>query len=245
MAENPSLLDRAKSLADELKQPLFNRAITYRILLVVTEKGLVLQLPDEKNLGPVTVDFLKGAMAHRRQHGGGRNQLLARAVGLSNKKNLSVLDLTAGLGRDAFILAHLGCQLTMIERHPVIAALLEDGMARAKKEAWFQALNLTLIKTDAQHYLKNLNQNTLPDVIYLDPMYPERKKSALVKKEMRVLRELAGNDTDANECLSTALTLPWAKKRVVVKRPRLAPTLAGPEPTLVFSGKSTRFDVYL
>ena len=190
--------------------------------------------------GTIYVDFLSGKLTHRRQFGGGRGQLIAKAVGLQKEKQPHVLDVTAGLGVDAFVLATLGCHVTLLERNPIIAAALKDGLARAKKDDWFRTLRLRFVECDAAAYLKNLKK--LPDVIYMDPMYPERKKTALAKKEMRLLRYVVGDDTDAPELLTIALTK--AKKRVVVKRPRLAATIDHRKPDLVFTGKSSRFDVY-
>lgn len=102
--------------------------------------------------------------------------------------------------------------------------------------------NLQLIAQDGLNYLEQLSELDKPEVIYLDPMYPHRTKSALVKKEMRILRHLVGNDQDAQMLCQQALQK--AKKRVVVKRPRIAePLLAKPD--IVFSGSNSRFDVYL
>lgn len=241
-AQNKHCSAKAKRLALKLNLPFV--AIDnhdYPTLLVVTDTRLELRLTEPKSPGPVYVDFLSGTLAHRRQFGGGRGQLIAKAIGIQPKKQLSVLDVAAGLGRDAFVLANLGCKVTMIERNPIIAALLQDGLKRAKEEEWFKTLTLKLIEDDAIHFLKNLKN--LPDVIYIDPMFPTRKKSALVKKEMRVLRHVVGEDEDVAALLSLAITK--AKKRVVVKRSRLAPTIQGCEPDLVFQGKSSRFDVYL
>ena len=152
-----------------------------------------------------------------------------------------MLDVTAGLGRDAFVLALLGCKVTMCERSRILCDVLQDGLQRAEKEAWFRALSLTLINIDAVDYLKNINIK--PDVIYIDPMFPEKTKSALVKKEMRVLREVVGDDKDAEELFTIALK--QAKKRVVVKRARLAPAVTAHKPQIVFTGESSRFDVYI
>ncbi len=199
---------------------------------------------DEKNApSPIYVDFLEGALAHRKKYGGGKNQLIAKAVGIKPKSILSVLDLTAGLGRDAFVLATLGCHVVMCERSPMIYALLQDGMLRAQKEAWFRDLHLQLIECDGLAYLSQLTPDHFPDVIYIDPMFPEKTKSALVKKEMRMLRDVVGDDTDAEKLLNAALFV--AKKRVVVKRAKLAPTLTEKKPSVVYEGKSSRFDVYL
>lgn len=199
---------------------------------------------DEKNApSPIHVDFLEGALAHRKKYGGGKNQLIAKAVGIKPKSTLSVLDLTAGLGRDAFVLAILGCHVVMCERSPMIYALLQDGMHRAQKESWFRDLHLQLKECDGLTYLSQLTPDHFPDVIYIDPMFPEKTKSALVKKEMRMLRDVVGDDTDAEKLLNAALCV--AKKRVVVKRAKLAPTLTDKKPSVVYEGKSSRFDVYL
>lgn len=213
----------------------------YLFLLRLNTKQLELVSLKEK-IKPIYVDFTKGKLQHRRLYGGGKQQLIARAVGLRNNKNLTVLDLTAGLGEDAFVLANLGCQVTMIERSKIIAALLEDGLRRASQAAWFSKLELKLLHTESKRYLERLPEAHRPDVIYLDPMFPSRNNSALVKKEMRVLRELVGEDEDASSLLVIARSV--AKKRVVIKRPRLAPPLENTPADIVYSGKSSRFDVY-
>ncbi|QTS84216.1 class I SAM-dependent methyltransferase [Coxiella endosymbiont of Amblyomma nuttalli] len=212
----------------------------YPFLLAITRSHLALQSTVTQAHGSIYIDFLKGAVAHRRLFGGGRSQLLARAIKLKSNAYPTVLDLTAGLGRDAFVLANLGCDVTMLERHPIIAALLRDGLERAQKAKWFQFLKFKLIETDAQCYLSTLKRSY--DIIYVDPMYPVRKKSALVKKEMRLLRNIVGANDDATKLLSLALQK--AKHRVVVKRPRLAPPLDGVIPNTTYAGKSSRFDVY-
>ena len=215
--------------------------MTYQ--LVRFNDRLSLKSSDKNAPGAVYVDFVDGALMHRKKFGGGKNQLIAKAIGIKPKVKLSVLDVTAGLGRDAFVLATLGCDVVMCERSPIIFALLEDGLKRAEKESWFSDLSLKLIHADAIHYLSTISAEDKPDVIYIDPMFPDRNKSALVKKEMRVLREIVGDDVDSAQLLKAALNV--AKKRVVVKRSKLAPTLTDQKPDVVFMGKSSRFDVYL
>ncbi len=212
--------------------------------LVVTADRLELRTAGPHAPGPVFVDFVGGAVGHRHRFGGGRGQPLARAVGLKAGAIPTVLDATAGLGRDAFVLADLGCSVRLVERSPVIAALLRDGLRRAAAEPELAPIvdRMTLIEGDAKTYLATLADTDRPDVVYLDPMYPHRTKSALVKKEMRVFRAVVGEDPDAPGLLAAALTC--ARRRVVVKRPRLAPSLEGPKPTTVIEGKTTRFDVY-
>lgn len=191
-----------------------------------------------------TVDFLSGKMKYRRQHTSLRREALARALGLKNiMPHPTIIDATAGLARDSFILAALGFEVTLLERSPVIHALITDGMQRALKDPETAPIiaRMHLIQADAISWLKN--HDPRPDLIYLDPMFPERKKSALPKKNMRIFHEIVGDDLDAAALLETALAC--AASRVVVKRPRLAATLAGPRPSFSISGSSSRFDVYL
>ncbi|MBF0369001.1 MAG: class I SAM-dependent methyltransferase [Magnetococcales bacterium] len=215
----------------------------YTHLLVLTPKGLELRHLGQTRQHPLYIDFVGGRFGHRRR-GGGR-QSLARAVGFKGGIKPRVVDATPGLGRDAFLLAALGCRVEMVERSPIIAALLADGLKRAREAPETQKIardHLHLVVGDARAYLTNTPTTQRPDVVYLDPMYPHRDKSALVKKEMRWLRELVGNDSDAPQLLAVALES--AKKRVVVKRPRLAPPLEGPAPGFIIPGRTTRFDVY-
>jgi 16S rRNA (guanine1516-N2)-methyltransferase len=191
----------------------------------------------------LVIDFLTKQHHYRRQHGGGVKQALAKAVGLKAKQTLSVLDTTAGLGVDSFVLACLGAQVTAIERHPLLAALLADGLRRLDDAGDPVAKHLCFIHAEAQTYLPSLAETSFPDVIYLDPMYPSSKKSALHKQSMRLLRELVGDDNDASTVLTTALF--YAQQRVVVKRPRLAPLLSPHQPHHQLLGKAARFDIYL
>lgn len=185
---------------------------------------LTLLKRDEPKLGGISVDFVSGAVAHRRKFGGGRGQSIAKAVGLKQGISPTVVDGTAGLGRDGFVLASLGCNVTLIERHPIVASLLEDGLRRGYQDAdigpWLTE-RMRLVHASSLTALVDLGQQV--DVVYLDPMYPHREKSALVKKEMRVFQSLVGADTDADGLLAPAMAL--ASKRVVVKRPDYAEDL--------------------
>ncbi|UZE97138.1 class I SAM-dependent methyltransferase [Alkalimarinus alittae] len=193
--------------------------------------------------GPVNADFVSGKVDHRRKFGGGKGQMIAKAVGLKSGITPQVLDATAGLGRDAFVLASLGCQMTLLERSPVVAELLSAGLERARLSydvAPIASL-MTLINADSIEWL-TAQTEPVADVIYLDPMFPDRDKSSLVKKEMRLFKPLVGGDLDAAELLKAALEK--ARYRVVVKRPRKAPEIEGIKPTLKLEGKSSRYDVY-
>lgn len=217
--------------------------------LVLTASQLELRKRDEPKLGAVFVDLVGGAVGHRRKFGGGKGQSIAKAVGLNKGATPTVLDATAGLGRDAFVLASLGCKVMMVERHPVVAALLEDGLERAKADAeiggWVGE-RMTLLHASSHDALDKLaDDDSLerPDVVYLDPMYPHKKKSALVKKEMRVFQSLVGADDDADGLFEPAFAL--ATKRVVVKRPDYAEFLDGKTPSTQIETKKNRFDVYV
>ncbi|MCG7535176.1 class I SAM-dependent methyltransferase [Pseudoalteromonas sp. OOF1S-7] len=212
--------------------------------LTYDEAGLQLLKLDEPKLGGIRVDFVTGASAHRRKFGGGKGQAIAKAVGLNKGATPVVLDATAGLGRDAFVLAALGCEVILHERHPVVAALLFDGLERAYQDSeigsWMQQ-NMRMIFGSSHDLLAQSELN--PDVVYLDPMFPHREKSAQVKKEMRVFQSLVGGDADADALLPFAYAL--ATKRVVVKRPDYAPFLNEQKPSMQIETKKNRFDVYV
>jgi len=200
-------------------------------------------LTDAK-LGSMTVDFLDKRLAYRRKFGGGRRQMIAKAVGVKKGVCPTVVDGTAGFGRDAFLLAALGCRVHMIERSPIIGLLLEDGLERAAHDPdigpWVRD-RLSMSVMDAGKGFGSLPFS--PDVVYLDPMYPEKKKPALVKKEMRLLKLLVGDDRDAEQLLPEALRT--AKARVVVKRPAHAGSLGQRKPNMSLKTVKNRFDLYL
>jgi len=236
------------------------------LLLLVSATGLALQLtrrglgreaaadtvkprrrPSGQVLpGPVRVDFGSDDMRHRRRSG--HNELLGRAVGVSARRSLHVVDATAGLGRDSFVLADMGCTVTLCEREPVIAAMLSRGLlaALASGDDWLAgvARGMSLVATDARELAPQQLAST--DVIYLDPMFPPRDKSAAVKKEMALFHVLLGHDISDQD--ADALLL-WAigqdVSRVVAKRPARAPVLAGKKPSHSVGGKAVRFDVYV
>lgn len=237
----PQYAEQASSWASRLGLPL--QADHAEFALQLDETGLQLQLLGPQAPGPVRVDFLEGGAAHRRQFGGGSGQMIAKAVGIQPGIRPSILDATAGLGRDAFVLATLGCDLVMIERQPLIAALLEDGLARARNDMEVRTIveRMHLRQGNAIELMIDW-QAEPPQVIYLDPMFPHREKSALVKKEMRLFRPFVGDDLDADTLLVQALAL--ATHRVVVKRPRKAPAIAGAKPGYSLEGKSSRYDIY-
>lgn len=237
----PEYQGQAVEWAERLGLPMLDDMAGFAVQ--VGADGLQVQQLGPQAPGPVRVDFVEGQAAHRRLFGGGNGQMIAKAVGIAQGVRPVVLDCTAGLGKDAFVLASLGCQMTLIERQPLIAALLEDGLQRGRGDAEVGPIvqRMRLLVGNAIEQMRAW-QGEAPQVIYLDPMFPHRDKSALVKKEMRVFRPLVGDDLDAPALLAAALEL--ASHRVVVKRPRKAPIIEGPKPSHSLEGKSSRYDIY-
>ena len=213
-------------------------------LLVGPHRGrLCLRAVGDRVGTGICVDFVGGATGYRRRSGISRRQTIARAVGLNRSGNLTVLDATGGLGRDAFLLACLGCRVKIVERSVVLGALLRDGLGRAEladdDELRSVIGRMELVIDDARRVLEGLQDAT--DVVYIDPMYPPSARSALAKREMRLCRALVGDDADAGELLTAARS--FASRRVVVKRHRRVPSL-GPEPDHQYMGRRVRYDVY-
>ncbi|MGL6046359.1 MAG: class I SAM-dependent methyltransferase [Vogesella sp.] len=200
--------------------------------------------------GAVYAEFVEGAAKHRREQGGGRGQPVAKAVGLKGAKDLPrIVDATAGLGGDSFVLATLGCQVTLLERSPVAAALLFDALERASVHPDTQDIvaRMTLIHTNAIDWLAQqaeLPWAQRPDVVFVDPMFPDTdKKSAAAKKGMQAFQHVIGDDMDSAALLEAAIAA--ATGRVVVKRPQRGVPIEGVKPSVVLDGKSTRFDLYV
>lgn len=255
---------RDQSLAAQLSLPLLNNAdalpdecaayLSYRSSDQVRgdssqipdnyfkESRLQLFPADAKQSGPICVDFASDAAAYRLQSGG---ELIVKAVKGRSKNSLRVIDATAGLGRDSFVLAAHGFDVIAIERNAVVAALLNDGLLRALQSPVADiAARIHFVHSDALAYLKNLTAEQRPDIIYLDPMFAHAEKTALVKKDMRLFRQVLGDEVnDEAELLSVARNV--AKLRVVVKRAIKASCLADVEPAYALSGKAVRFDVYV
>lgn len=243
----------AESLAKQLGVSLFFNVeptdLTSVEFVVLIDTRVALQQTGRKAPGPVLVEFASGSVDHRRKFGGGKGQMIAKAVGIKSGCYPKILDATAGLGKDSFVLASLGCDVVMLERSPVVQLLLEDGLMRGLEFAQYNDADLSmilqrmaLVKQDSRAYLAGLTASDFPDVIYLDPMFPERQKTADVKKEMATFHSVVGKDEDADSILDLALAR--ANYRVVVKRPRKAPFLNNRTPSYQLEGKSSRFDIY-
>ena len=159
------------------------------------------------------------------------------------KEKLNILDTTAGLGRDCFTLASRGHNITAIEKDPYIYFLLVDALYRAKQldNLVDIANRITLLNIDSNDYILQATQQF--DCIYVDPMFPPRRKSAKVKQGMQILHEIAFNDEASNSTL-LANIIKSKKKKAVVKRPVNAEFLCNRKPSSQLKGKTNRFDIY-
>lgn len=206
--------------------------------LFLKDNKLFLKSKNHEEWLPFSIDFLSPDLLRRKDQ---KNQGLIKAIGIKNNYKPKVLDTTAGLGRDSFILANFGCKVVMLERNPIIYLLLNNAIENAENSQIKDIIdNLMLINVDAITYLQSLKDCF--DVIYIDPMFPKTNKSRLVKKDMQIFREIVGDDVDSSQLLELALK--QSVNRVVVKRMRKSPYLLGKKPSFEISGNTTRFDVY-
>ena len=225
--ETDELRQQAQIIADDFHFVIDNQVLPR---LSVTADKLVLLTED---FSPLFVDFNSVSVQKRRDEG--KKQGLVRAC--KPIKGMRILDVTAGWGRDAAVLASFGAEVLMLERQPIMAALLSDGLNRLSSDVSFM---LSLQHVDAKHYLQTLPKAEYPDVIYIDPMHPARQKAALVKKDMQILQRLIGEDDDVNALIQLAILR--TRQRVVVKWPQRLPALLKPDASV--TGKTVRFDIY-
>ena len=226
----PECVNHAKSLS---KTYGFVHSDTILPRLHLTSSHLQLLT---KGFKPFFVDFNDVSILKRVKQN--KTQGLVKAC--KPHPGLKIIDATAGFGRDAFVLASMGAEVLMLERCPMLVALLKDGLDRLGVEA-FDVGNLNLMQADSLEYIANLAPDNFPDVIYLDPMHPVRHKKALVKKEMQILQEILGFDADVKQLLNLAITK--CKQYVVVKWPQREPPIGKPHHSI--PGKTIRFDVYI
>lgn len=189
-----------------------------------------------------TIDFISPAYQQRLHQRGRKTDPLAKAIGLSKQKELRVLDMTAGLGKDAYWLAHCGANVTLVERHPELAKSLADAVAQLGEHPEFAdiAKRMCVVHQDALDFLQTVAPGDF-DVAYYDPMFPERKKSALVKKDMQILQALHKDDVVSENVIKPTL----AKiSKLVVKRPSYADCIEHAKPHHQIVGDKVRFDVY-
>lgn len=274
-------VQRAAALAGRLDASLAGRSEPSSPDTVTPDTVTLRVGLSDLSLGTPDGTVVRAATAMLRGNTRPGRDLLRRAVG-TVESGAYVLDATAGLGKDGFLLASYGLRVVMLERVPLVAMLLEDALEQAASgalgpQAATAAARVTLVHGEAITYLEaSLGEAASrarpgavappvdgrprdshgaepadpavvgpagrPSVVLIDPMYPGRGKAALPEKGMALFRSLVGRDQDADLLLQAALRA--ATRRVVVKRPVRAPTLAGPLPSGSIRGSTTRWDIY-
>lgn len=225
-----------------------------RFTLIKDENGYALNDELSKQL-PLRVDFLSPQLNYRRQKGG-KKELLFKAVNIKAvdikavdfKERLHIWDCTAGLGVDSFLLAAKNCRVTLFERSPVLALLLGQALSKASQDNEIKSIvsRMKLVPVDsidALRKINTINKIDKPDVILIDPMFPAKRKSAQVKGEMQMLQRFLGKDGDALNLVNLALAS--SCPRIVVKRPANGGDLDGLVPTVSYTAKANRFDVFI
>ncbi len=247
LVEDSRFLEEAVKLSDKygfmLSDDAAMTADISPVVLLLDVSGLSLVNKDDFK-ERVQVDFVNGRSGFRLSTMSNTAQPVLRAVGYNKQRlNWRVLDATAGLGVDGMTMAAAGCTVTMVERSTVMAALLGDGLRRAKDDELLQEVcrRVELQRQESLKYLSGVEAAAF-DVIYLDPMFPQRRKSSKVKKEMRLTRQVTIEEDNAEELLSAALAT--SVKRVVLKRPLKSPLLHSGISSQI-KGKSIRFDIFL
>lgn len=232
---------RAETLANQLGLSIQAGDVIHAMFVLgYTDGGLELRDSETRPGRGLLVDFKSlNPLEAMRRGGFSRKQPLARAIG---KDVDNVLDATAGLAHDAALLACMGYHVTAVERSPILAALIADGLRRAMDDPQLRPLfegRLTLINADSREFLQD--ESRAFDSIYIDPMFPPKRKSfALAKKSIRLVRALVGDDPDATELLNVARR---TRARVAVKRPTHALPLGSGSIATVKS-KLVRYDIY-
>tara|TARA_B100000809_G_scaffold49645_2_gene44639 strand:- start:2869 stop:3513 length:645 start_codon:yes stop_codon:yes gene_type:complete len=189
---------------------------------------------------PLRVNFSHPEFLTRLRGAGKRTELVARAVKAGG--GVRVLDCTAGLARDAFVLASLGCEVTLVERSRVVYTLLLDGLKRARKVPELSSAANRIKLTNADSLVLMAQTSLEYDVIYIDPMFPEKPGAAAVRGPMQRLQRFLGTDEDAMALLSVALQAGCS--RVVLKRPPHGDWISSIQPTHVFKNKNSRYEVF-
>ena len=229
-------LDKAKRIAEKLNIEIATDINDFSgLILQLDEDGLSLISGKMKLYG----DFSK--MEKRLKQNNLNNEILIHAVKIKGReKNLVVLDATAGLGEDSILLAAYGFTVNLYENNPIIAELLKDAIDRAKQIPELKEIvdRMKVFEEDSIIAMQNLDYK--PDVILLDPMFPERTKSALIKKKFQILHKIESPCTNETELLNSAIKA--NPKKLVIKRPLKGEYLAGIKPNYSIKGKAIRYD---
>lgn len=254
VASNKESQQQANTIAEQLACTVSDKPGLHDLALTVQSNPLSkiidLELTLQKLNPPLKLllDFNSKRSHYRKQSGGGKQQHIVRATGLHKNPGLRILDATAGLGSDSFVLACNSAIITLVEQHPILSLMLDNAVARAQQinELADIASRMQVCSAiDSIDLIHSLNKQHHYDVIYLDPMYPSiHKKQAKAKKSMQIIQYLLQYyDDQADQLLSAALSC--GVKRIVVKRPTAAKPLINKSPQSSIESSNTRYDIYI
>lgn len=241
LVRDEKYLQRSKKLADELGSELIyeiNSSENSGLVLCYDERGLFL------TDGELCVRSDFADMQKRLKAAGAKTELILKAAKIKkDRSEIRIVDATAGMGEDAVILAAAGYNVTMYEKDPVIAAILNDNMERSAKNPLLAPVieRMTLIKGDSVEAMKCMNGEA--DIILLDPMFPARSKSALIKKKFQLIHLIEAPCDNEEELLNAAFAA--NPKKILVKRPVKGAFLANKKPDYSISGKAIRYDCFV
>ena len=233
----------AQQLSESLNIPLISDPQGYHVFFNLTPNHLELIALEEDGKKPCSlrVDFTTFKNLHRIKNP--HKELLIQAIKIRKKIPCTVVDATGGLGRDAFLLAAAGCEVDVFEQNSFIGALLADGLKRAALTPQTAHIG-NRIRLHIQNTVKHIGELPVaPEVVYLDPMFPERAKSAKVKQNLRILRYIEGDQGKEQALFAAAWNI--KPRKIVVKRPLKSIPLCEIPPTYTLKGKAIRFDVYI
>lgn len=243
-------LDRAQGLSDRLDAPVAVCEAGCSEAAFIPEPGLLYLKVSRDGLSlmrdgmELRPDFAE--MLPRIKQGALQREMLVKAARVKGVETPRAVDATAGLGEDSLLLAAAGFTVTLCEADPVIAALLEDALARASAHEVLGPIveRMHLVAGDSRIALERAGASTgaQPDVVYLDPMFPGRTKSAAVKKKFQLIHGLERPTEPLDEESLLQAALAAHPRKVVIKRPVKGPYLAGVKPSHAIAGKAVRYD---
>ncbi len=238
--EDKRRMEEAVSLSKKINATVVDIEPPKEELVVKYSKDKVALTADGMEM---TGDFLR--MVKRVEKDRWQHELLVKAARFKDQtEGLTLMDCTAGLGEDSLLLAAAGFNVRLFERNYVIAALLKSGLRRGQKipELKSAISRMKVYEGNSIDELRRIKDGAgeVPDVIYLDPMFPGRQKSALIKKKFQLVHQLEGQNMDENDLIQAAIDA--HPRKIVIKRPPKGPYLGGIKPGYSIEGKAVRFD---